>query len=1128
MINFPRLQKFFILLVIFVNLIVFSLSAYWLYQSHSQYEGRARTHTQTIANNLDQEVSDSVGRIDFALRSAVDVIQSQLADRGVDGPAVEGFLNKYKQRMPEVEGLRVTNETGTIIIGTEIDHNEQVNVSDREYFIYHLKNNDDSTRISPPFIGRIVKHYIILFSQRYNNPDGSFAGVVYATIPVDHFARLLSRFDIGQHGTIVLRDQHLALITRVPDISDLPAGKVGNNVVSGEFHRIWETGAKSSTYYTAAAADGLKRMLSFRRLDKAGMTIIVGAAQDDYLEDWFEELYETLAWNFAFLLVTALSARLLLKTLAALHVSEGRFRKFFEKNSSVMLLVEPSTGLIVGANHVASEYYGYPPERLVGMSTNDINVLPPEYIAQERQRALIEERNYFSFRHRLASQEIRDVEVYATPIEFDHKPLLFSIIHDVTERKLAELARQKSEAHLRSIFDATPDALLISDSSGMIIMANQRAERLLGYSVDELLGLPVDCLVPENVRSAHPNLRARYVAAPGDRLMGHRREIQVVRKDGSRCDVEVTLGHIQLGGESYVASALRDITERRSAEAELRIAATAFESQEAILVTDADGVILRVNRAFTESTGYTSEDVIGRTPSLLKSGHHDAAFYQEMWEDLIRQGVWQGEIWDRRKDGDVYPKWLTISAVRDANGVTTNYVGTHLDISERKKAEEKIIDLAFFDQLTGLPNRTLLLDRLSQAMKSRARICGALLYIDLDNFKTLNDTLGHHKGDLLLCQVAQRLTKCVRAGDTVARLGGDEFLVLLEDLSATEVDSARKAEIIGDKIKDALNEKYLLEDTQYHCTPSIGITLFMGDNTTVTDLLKQADLAMYKSKDAGRNTIYFFDPVMETIVVKRASLEADLRDALEAGQFILYYQPQIEGKDHLTGAEALVRWQHPQRGLVPPSDFIPIAEETGLILPLGNWVLETACGQLAKWASQPMLAELTVAVNVSAGQFKHPDFVDHVLSVLKKTNANPRRLKLELTESLLVTNLQDIIEKMFSLKAKGVGFSLDDFGTGYSSLSYLKRLPLDQLKIDQSFVRDLLTDPNDAAIAKTIVALAQSLGLGVIAEGVETEHQRDFLARSGCHAYQGYLFSRPLPADAFEKFCLVGGAVLPQ
>jgi len=837
------------------------------------------------------------------------------------------------------------------------------------------------------------------------------------------------------------------------------------------------------------------------------------------MADWSGQLAVTAAWTLTFLLVSVLSTKFLLRTLSALHESEGRFRRFFEKNRSVMLLVEPITGIIVDANAVASDYYGYPPDRLIGMQTSQINTLPTDEIARERRRAMQEERNYFIFRHRLASNEVRDVEVYSTPIEINKKALLFSIVHDVTRRNQAERERQKSEAHLRSIFDATPDALLVSDRSGVITIANQRAEQLLGYSAEELLGLRIDSLVPAPYRNDHPARRADYVSAPGNRMMGHRREIKVLRKDGSECDVEISLGQIQLDQDVFVASALRDITERRQAEAELRIAARAFDSQEAIMVTDAEGVILRVNRAFTENTGFTAEDVVGQTPSLFRSGRHDADFYQAMWETLKQEGIWQGEIWDRRKDGEIYPKWLTISAVKDENGVTTNYVGTHLDISERKQAEERIIDLAFFDQLTRLPNRTLLLDRLSQAMKARGKNYGALLYIDLDNFKTLNDTLGHHKGDLLLCQVAERLTRSIRAGDTVARLGGDEFLVLLENLSATETEAAPIAELIGGKIITALNEKFQLEEALYHCTPSIGVTLFTGETTTINDLLKQADLAMYKSKAAGRNSLHFFDPDLESIVIKRAALEADLRDALQNRQFTLFYQPQIEGKSRLTGAEALIRWQHPERGMVPPDEFIPIAEETGMILPLGNWVLETACRQLAEWAGRPAMAHLTIAVNVSPRQFKHPDFTDQVLSVLAKTKANPTRLKLELTESLLVDNVQDTIDKMFALKAKGIGFSLDDFGTGYSSLSYLKTLPLDQLKIDQSFVRDLLIDANDAAIARTIVALAHSLGLGVIAEGVETEAQRDFLANAGCHAYQGYFFSRPLPLDAFEAFC---------
>jgi diguanylate cyclase (GGDEF)-like protein/PAS domain S-box-containing protein len=563
-----------------------------------------------------------------------------------------------------------------------------------------------------------------------------------------------------------------------------------------------------------------------------------------------------------------------------------------------------------------------------------------------------------------------------------------------------------------------------------------------------------------------------------------------------------------------------DGIKRKQAEEQLRIAASAFESQEGMMITDANSVILRVNRAFTEITGYTAEEAVGKTPRLLQSGRHNEDFYREMWESVHGTGGWQGEVWDRRKNGEVYPKWLTISAVRDDDGAVTHYIGTHFDITALKKAEEKINELAFFDQLTGLPNRTLLLDRLRQTMAASSRdgSHGALLFIDLDNFKTLNDTLGHDMGDLLLKQVAQRLSTCVREGDTVARLGGDEFVVMLASLSMGETEAAASTEAVADKILAALNQIYQLGSVAYHSTPSIGVTLFKGQRFAIDDLMKQADLAMYRSKAAGRNAIRFFDPAMESAVLERAALEDDLRRAIEANQFLLHYQAQVVGDGRLTGAEVLVRWQHPRRGMVSPVDFIPMAEETGLILPLGHWVLQTACTQLAIWATRPEMAHLTVAVNVSAHQFRQADFVEQVLAVVNTTGVNPQRLKLELTESLLVSNIDDVIEKMFALKAKGVGFSLDDFGTGYSSLSYLKRLPLDQLKIDQSFVRDVLNDPNDAAIAKTIIALAQSLGLGVIAEGVEIAAQRDFLASAGCHAYQGYFFSRPLPLESFEAF----------
>ena len=446
--------------------------------------------------------------------------------------------------------------------------------------------------------------------------------------------------------------------------------------------------------------------------------------------------------------------------------------------------------------------------------------------------------------------------------------------------------------------------------------------------------------------------------------------------------------------------------------------------------------------------------------------------------------------------------------------------GVAIDITERKAAEAKIENLAFYDPLTGLPNRRLLMDRIAHviANASRHQHLGALLFIDLDNFKTLNDTLGHDHGDMLLQMVAQRLSAGLRKGDTLARFGGDEFVVLIENLSPNALEAAARAETLGEKILATLAQPYQLGNTAHRSTPSIGITLIGETEETVEEPLKRADLAMYQAKSAGRNTLRFFDPEIQTAIATRSQMEMDLRTAIAQQQLFLVFQPQMSGAIRLTGVEALVRWRHPARGIIPPVEFIPLAEETGLIIALGGWVLNEACAQLARWAKQPDMAHLTIAVNVSPRQFHQTDFVEQVLAALAATGANPQRLKLELTEGLLVSNMEDIIAKMSRLKSEGVGFSLDDFGTGYSSLAYLKQLPLDQLKIDQSFVRDILIDPNDAAIAKTIIALAESLGLAVIAEGVETEAQRNFLVELGCPNYQGYLCSRPLPVAEFETY----------
>jgi diguanylate cyclase (GGDEF)-like protein/PAS domain S-box-containing protein len=470
-------------------------------------------------------------------------------------------------------------------------------------------------------------------------------------------------------------------------------------------------------------------------------------------------------------------------------------------------------------------------------------------------------------------------------------------------------------------------------------------------------------------------------------------------------------------------------------------------------------------------------------------------------------------------DGEQRPCLVKGFPERDASGRVVRLAGLLQDITERKRAESEINSLAFYDSLTGLQNRRLLMDRLYQAVASSTRHehYGALLFIDLDNFKTVNDTLGHDIGDLLLQEVAQRLISCLRGLDNIGRLGGDEFVVMLENLSSDVTEAATEVELIAEKILALLNQPYQLKNKPLHITPSIGVTLFANYQDSTERLLKQADLAMYQAKAAGRNTIRFFDQAMQTIVMQRAALERDLREALVQERFVLYFQPQVNHDGSLTGAEVLVRWQDLSRGLVTPGEFIPMAEDTGLILPLGRWVLKTACTQLAHWSARPETAHLTLSVNVSSRELIFPGFVEEVLVLLKETAANPHRLKLELTESLLVNDVEDVIAKMLALQAHGVGFSLDDFGTGYSSLSYLKRLPLEQLKIDQSFVRDILSDPGDAAIARMVVALAQNLGLAVIAEGVETLEQHAYLYEIGCRAFQGYLFGRPMPIEDFEQ-----------
>jgi diguanylate cyclase (GGDEF)-like protein/PAS domain S-box-containing protein len=568
--------------------------------------------------------------------------------------------------------------------------------------------------------------------------------------------------------------------------------------------------------------------------------------------------------------------------------------------------------------------------------------------------------------------------------------------------------------------------------------------------------------------------------------------------------------------EDTFATIITDITQRKESEDKLRLMAQVFEqSGDAILITDPDNRIIATNRSFTVLTGYTQEDVLGQNPKVLKSGREPKEFYEAMWEALAKENYWQGEIWEKRKDGSVYPKWLTITAIRNPQGELINYLASFSDITARKMAEQKIEHMAHHDPLTNLPNRFSLTERLSHALglARRTEQHLAVIFIDLDRFKNINDSLGHHVGDLLLFEVAGRLSASVRASDIVARLGGDEFVIVVP-----QIQSGIAAAHIVSKIQKSLTRSYLLDGHELHITPSIGISVFPHDGESVEELMKNADAAMYHAKAQGRNNYQFFKHEMNAKAHERLLLENDLRQAVERGEFLVYYQPQVDAvAGRVVGVEALVRWQHPVRGIITPEQFIPVAEETGLILPLGDFVLETACRQLASWLAEGV-PPIRMAVNLSARQFQQSNLPQTVARILRETGIGPGLLELEITESVAMNRPEETIDHLLRFKDMGVELAIDDFGTGYSSLSYLKLFPVNRLKIDKSFVSDLETDANNGAIAAATIALAHTLGMEVVAEGVETDAQLGFLQDQKCEAVQGYFFSHPLPADSAGAF----------
>lgn len=800
------------------------------------------------------------------------------------------------------------------------------------------------------------------------------------------------------------------------------------------------------------------------------------------------------------------------QTEEALRLSEGKFASVFAQCPDMLVIARLSDGCFLEANPAFAEQIGVSPADVVGRVPSELNIwgIPDigHSLLQRLQKGSI--RN-LEMPFRRSDGRLFTGLLSAEPFDLDSTAAVVLVVRDITPLKEAQQQLQMSEEKFAKAFHSSPDGLLITrQNDGLLVEVNDGFSRITGYhsslSLDRTtldLGIWVD--LNERQQLLEQLRRDGFVKD----FTSHIR-----RRDGQIRLCEISARPLPIAGEDCMLTIARDITDRHQMQEKLQLAATVFESTaEGVLITDTRQRINAVNRAFSEITGYSELEALGETPRLLASGLHDSAFYAAMWYQLTAEGHWQGEISNRRKNGEIYPSWLTISAVRNRDKFITHFVAVFADISSLKQAQARLDYQAHHDPLTGLPNRTLFESRLHAALiHSRAAYSlGAVLFLDLDRFKHINDSLGHPVGDLLLKSIAVRLKENLRDIDTVARLGGDEFIILLPGLQ-----NPGDAEAVATKLLNSFSAPFQAGDHEFFMSTSIGSALFPTDGADVATLIKNADAAMYRSKAKGRNRVEHYTRDLTAQASERIALEQELRRAIERNEFTLSYQPKISLLTHrLVGAEALIRWFHPTFGDVPPERFIPLAEENGMILQIGEWVLDTACQQLHEW-NQRYDVFGPLSVNLAGAQLRQPNLVNKIERLLLQHQLQPGCLQLEITENFIMSQTEEALSVLHRLKTLGVQLAIDDFGTGYSSLSYLKRLPLDILKIDQSFVRGLPDDPHDAAIVRAIIALGRSMQLTVIAEGVETPEQQQFLADEGCEQIQGYLVSLPLRA---EQFC---------
>lgn len=789
-------------------------------------------------------------------------------------------------------------------------------------------------------------------------------------------------------------------------------------------------------------------------------------------------------------------------------VLAGAFKLWFNDADSLVAVLTMSIALVFGLIGKQALAKGY-------FSLTFSYLLPISVLLNGMSISLI----YFSVEPQLQAHVLslsRPFLVVAVPLTL----MLIYILKDTEHRQQEQQALRDSQARLLAITSALPDMMSVIDEEGFYLEI--MADNII-FSADK-----DQRRVGKNIKDVFPDDHAQRLMAFISRTLSEQKVTHLqfeIKVSGQWRTFESVAQALQseINEPRAIVILTRDISERIKGETDLRIAAVAFESFQGMLVTDKHNRILRVNRAFSEVTGYSQAEVLGQTPNIFSSGQHDTAFYQDMWHDINSRGHWQGEVYDKRKSGQIYPQWLSISAVKDDKEQVSHYVASITDISTEKDNAKKIHDLAYYDSLTGLPNRRLLLTsiRKSQRQSASNHKLGAVIFIDLDQFKNINDLWGHAVGDKLLLHVSEQLSKVLTEQDSLARLGSDQFVLVLSPQAESQSQLMARLEHKGQMLLDMLDKPYVHGEQKLRSSACLGMVALQGFAEEPEELVRQAELAMYAAKDAGKGERRFFDPLMQEAISQRLLLEEDILRGLEAREFCVFFQAQFNSQERLIGVEALVRWRHPERGLLSPFAFIEVAEAAGIMNQIDKVVLMRACEQMARWTRLPAFSDITVSVNISPAQLYQHGFVEEVLKVISDTGADASRLKLEITESMLVTDMDQAIARMGQLKQAGIRFSIDDFGTGYSSLQYLQQLPLDQLKIDQSFVRGLPEDTSSLAIIRAVIAMATSLGLEVIAEGVETEVQRDILLANGCALYQGYLYAKPLPAAQVEQLDII-------